>query len=101
MAERVGKAYVLRPDEGRAIDLGGFSVSVKAGADDTAGALSLLEADEPPGFGPPLHIHHDAAETFSALASPELHNVLTTLRGWSHAKYARWLRRTVRAAVLG
>ena len=53
MTERVGKAFVLRPDEGRAIDLGGFSVSVKAGADDTDGAFSLLEADEPAGFGPP------------------------------------------------
>jgi len=68
MIERVGKAFVLPPGEGRAIDLGGFSVSVKAGADDTDGAFSLLEADEPPGFGPPLHIHHDAAETFYVLA---------------------------------
>ena len=68
MTERVGKAFVLRPDEGRAIDLGGFSVTVKAGADDTDGAFSLLEADEPVGFGPPLHIHHDAAETFYVLA---------------------------------
>lgn len=31
-------------------------------------AFSLLEADEPPGFGPPLHIHHDAAEAFYVLA---------------------------------
>jgi len=68
MTERVGKAFVLPPGEGRAIDLGGFSVSVKAGADDTDGAFSLLEADEPTGFGPPLHIHHDAAETFYVLA---------------------------------
>ena len=44
MTERVGKAFVLPPGEGRAIDLGGFSVSVKAGADDTDGAFSLLEA---------------------------------------------------------
>ncbi|MFL5983109.1 MAG: cupin domain-containing protein [Gaiellaceae bacterium] len=29
--------------------------------------FSLLEAEEPPGFGPPLHIHHDAAEAFYAL----------------------------------
>lgn len=28
MTERVGKAFVLQPDEGRAIDLGGFSVTV-------------------------------------------------------------------------
>ena len=68
MTERVGKAYVLRPGQGRSIDLGGFSVSVKAEAVDTDGAFSLLEADEPPGFGPPLHIHHNAAETFYVLA---------------------------------
>ena len=72
MTERVGKAFVLPPGEGRAIDLGGFSVSVKAGADDTDGAFSLLEADEPPGFGPPLHIHHNAAETFYVLAGEYL-----------------------------
>lgn len=68
MTERVGKAFVLRPGQGRAIDLGGFSVSVKADADDTDRAFSLLEADEPPGFGPPLHIHHDAAEAFYVVA---------------------------------
>jgi mannose-6-phosphate isomerase-like protein (cupin superfamily) len=45
---------------------------VKAGADDTDGAFSLLEADEPAGFGPPLHIHHDAAESFYVLAGEDL-----------------------------
>ena len=40
---------------------------VKADAIHTGGAFSLLEADEPPGFGPPLHIHHDAAEAFYVL----------------------------------
>src|SRR5262245_44626447 len=50
MAESVGKAFIMRPGEGKAIDLGGFSVSVKANADDTDGAFSLLEADEPPGL---------------------------------------------------
>jgi mannose-6-phosphate isomerase-like protein (cupin superfamily) len=68
MTKRVGNAFVLRPDQGRTIDLGGFRVSVKADANDTDGAFSLLEADEPAGFGPPLHIHRDAAETFYVLA---------------------------------
>lgn len=31
------------------------------------GAFSLFEATEPPGFGPPMHIHHDAAEAFYVL----------------------------------
>jgi mannose-6-phosphate isomerase-like protein (cupin superfamily) len=67
MTERTGTAYVLRPGEGRAIDLGTFGMSVKATGDETAGAFALLEAAEPPDFGPPLHIHHDAAEAFYVL----------------------------------
>ena len=62
-----GSAIVLAPGEGRAIDLGSFTMVVKAGADDTGSAFTLLEAAEPPGFGPPIHIHHDAAEAFYVL----------------------------------
>jgi mannose-6-phosphate isomerase-like protein (cupin superfamily) len=61
------KAYVLGPGEGRSIDLGAFAITVKANSDETNGVFSLLEAEEPPGFGPPLHIHHDAAEAFYVL----------------------------------
>jgi mannose-6-phosphate isomerase-like protein (cupin superfamily) len=60
-------AFVLKPGEGRSIDLGGFQMSVKATDSSTAGAFSLLEADEPAGFGPPMHVHHDAAEAFYVL----------------------------------
>ncbi len=60
-------AFVLQPGEGRSIDLGGFQMSVNATDESTAGAFSLLEADEPAGFGPPMHIHHDAAEAFYVL----------------------------------
>ena len=63
----VGEAYVLAPGEGRSIDLGPFSMTVKANSNETSGVFSLLEAEEPPGFGPPLHIHHDAAEAFYVL----------------------------------
>src|SRR5439155_16775921 len=31
------------------------------------GGFTLLEAAEPPGFGPPLHIHTNAAEAFYVL----------------------------------
>jgi AcrR family transcriptional regulator len=41
-----------------------------------------------------------AADTFSALASPELHHLLTVTRGWSERRYARWLEQTVQAALL-
>ena len=62
--ELSARHIILRPGEGRSIDLGNFAMSVKATADDTDGAFTLLEADEPPGFGPPMHIHREAAEAF-------------------------------------
>jgi quercetin dioxygenase-like cupin family protein len=58
------RPIVLRPGEGRSIDLGNFTMSVKATAEQTNHAFTLLEADEPPGFGPPMHIHRKAAEAF-------------------------------------
>ena len=61
------RAFVLRPGDGRSIDLGGFRMSVKATEEDTGGLFTLLEADEPPNFGPPLHVHRDAAEAFYVL----------------------------------
>ena len=67
MTEGRGAGFILGPGEGRAIDLGGFGVSVKATHDDTNGLFTLLEAQEPAGFGPPLHIHRDAAEAFYVL----------------------------------
>ena len=67
MAPRA-KAYVLGPGEGRFIDLGDFGMTVKASERETAGVVSVLEADEPPGFGPPIHVHHDCAEAFYVLA---------------------------------
>ena len=42
-------------------------MSVLATSEQTNGAFSLLEADEPPGFGPPMHIHREAAEAFYVL----------------------------------
>ncbi len=64
----MGRGFVHRPGEGRPIDLGGFQMSLKASEQDTEGAFSLLEADEPPNFGPPMHIHHNCAEAFYVLA---------------------------------
>jgi len=43
-------------------------MSVKASAEQTGGAFTLLEAEEPAGFGPPMHIHNDAAEAFYVTA---------------------------------
>jgi mannose-6-phosphate isomerase-like protein (cupin superfamily) len=61
------RPYALGPGEGRFIDLGDFGMTVKATAEATAGVVSVLEAVEPPGFGPPAHVHHDCAEAFYVL----------------------------------
>lgn len=61
------RPFVLQPGEGRSIDLGSFGMTVKVDDADTAGAFTLLEASEPPKFGPPMHIHRDAAEAFYVL----------------------------------
>jgi quercetin dioxygenase-like cupin family protein len=61
------RAVIHLPGEGRAIDLGAFGMTVKADVGDTAGAFTLLEAAEPPGFGPPMHTHEDAGEAFYVL----------------------------------
>jgi mannose-6-phosphate isomerase-like protein (cupin superfamily) len=62
------RSYVLKPGEGRFIDLGIFGMTVKATEAETGGIVSVLEAEEPPGFGPPMHVHHDCAEAFYVLA---------------------------------
>jgi len=67
MTAATGEAFTLGPGEGRVVDLGSFRMLVKATREDTGGAFSLLAAEEPAGFGPPLHIHHDAAEAFYVL----------------------------------
>ena len=68
MSAQPGRAFVLRPGDGRTIDMGNFRMSLKASGEETEQAFSLLEADEPPNFGPPMHIHHDAAEAFYVIS---------------------------------
>jgi quercetin dioxygenase-like cupin family protein len=66
VTDRAG-CFVVLPLEGRRIDLGDFEMVVKADAETTGGVVSVLEATEPPGFGPPIHVHDDAAEAFYVL----------------------------------
>jgi mannose-6-phosphate isomerase-like protein (cupin superfamily) len=68
MSEPLSRPFVLRPGEGRDIALGNFQMSLKATGEATDEAFSLLEAEEPPNFGPPMHIHHDAAEAFYVIS---------------------------------
>jgi quercetin dioxygenase-like cupin family protein len=42
-------------------------MTVKATAESTGGSFTLLEAAEPPHFGPPMHVHRNAAEAFYVL----------------------------------
>jgi mannose-6-phosphate isomerase-like protein (cupin superfamily) len=60
------------PGEGRILNMGAFRMTVKAEAEETGGIMSVLEADEPAGFGPPLHIHEDADEVFYVLSGEYL-----------------------------
>lgn len=69
------EAYALGPGEGRVIDLGDFAVTVKASEKETGGVVSVLENEEPPGFGPPIHVHHDCAEAFYVLAGEYIMNL--------------------------
>ena len=67
MERASGRPIVHVPGEGRPIDMGAFGMTVKADADDTGGSIALLEAAEPPCFGPPMHTHEDAGEAFYVL----------------------------------
>lgn len=61
-------AFVVRPGDGDVLDLGTFQAVVLAPEASTAGAYTLIRTQsEPPGFGPPLHVHEDAAEAFFVL----------------------------------
>src|SRR5206468_2352174 len=45
--------------------------------------------------------HEQAAERFSALLSPELHNLLISEYGWSPAAYEAWVASVAEAELLG
>jgi mannose-6-phosphate isomerase-like protein (cupin superfamily) len=64
----MAEPYTIPPGAGRPLDLGTFEAVVLADASQTDGEFSLLRTQrEPMGFGPPMHLHHDAAEAFYVL----------------------------------
>ena len=68
--------FIVQPGEGRLLDLGNFEAVVLADAPATSGAFTLLQTHhEPVGFGPPLHLHRDAAEAFYVLEGTYLMHV--------------------------
>lgn len=64
----MSEAFIVTPGEGRHLDLGNFEAVILATAAQTSGEFTLLQTqNEPPEFGPPLHLHRDAAEAFFVL----------------------------------
>ncbi len=64
----MSEPFVVPPGGGRQLDLGNFAAEVLATETQTDREFTLLRTQaEPPGFGPPLHRHRDAAEAFYVL----------------------------------
>jgi quercetin dioxygenase-like cupin family protein len=62
------EAYALSRDEGTAIWFLGTLMTLKATGEQTKGTYGLIEQMLPPGFSPPLHVHHSEDEAFYLLA---------------------------------
>jgi quercetin dioxygenase-like cupin family protein len=61
-------AVLVRSGEGQTLRWGPqTTIRIIAGSSSTNGSFSLVEATEPPGGGPPLHVHHGEAEAFYIL----------------------------------
>jgi quercetin dioxygenase-like cupin family protein len=58
---------VLGAGEGRSVWVTGDRYTVKCSGNDTSGAYALMEANVPPGNGPPPHIHSREDEAFYVL----------------------------------
>jgi quercetin dioxygenase-like cupin family protein len=56
------------PEAGERIWIAGDTVTIRAGAADTGGALTMLEVASRPGAGPPPHLHAREDEVFYVLA---------------------------------
>ncbi|MCD7058641.1 cupin domain-containing protein [Pelagibacterium xiamenense] len=45
----------------------GARYEILLSAAGTSGAIGMFRSEDQPGFGPPMHVHHDADETFYVL----------------------------------
>jgi mannose-6-phosphate isomerase-like protein (cupin superfamily) len=66
-ADDAARALVLEPGEGQAMWFVNSRMTLKATAESTGGAYGLLESVIPPGFSPPLHVHHREEESYFVL----------------------------------
>jgi len=54
--------FVVKPGDGRLIDIGGLGVHFKVPGSATAGSISIVEHPMEPGRLVPPHVHHDEDE---------------------------------------
>ncbi|RKT55716.1 cupin domain-containing protein [Saccharothrix australiensis] len=67
-AKNPPQAHYLAADEGPSVwAFSGDQYTIKAGADETGGAMGLIEVVVPPLSGPPLHTHQNEDEAFYIL----------------------------------
>lgn len=62
-----GAFNALGPDDGETVWFLASRMTLKATAESTGGQYGLIEAEMPPGFSPPEHIHHRENESFYVL----------------------------------
>lgn len=70
--------YLLTPADGPHLWFLDTRMTVKAGADQTGGAFTLIEWSAPAGFGPPRHIHDREDEAFYILEESSPSTAATT-----------------------
>jgi mannose-6-phosphate isomerase-like protein (cupin superfamily) len=61
------EGYALGSGQGQGIWFLNTLMVVKAGGEDSRNAFTLIEAEVPAGFTPPLHVHHREEEGFYIL----------------------------------
>src|SRR5262249_28756584 len=61
------QATTAQPGGDRLIWIFNMLMDVKATAEETGGALSVIDSRLTPAANPPLHVHHDADEAFFVL----------------------------------
>jgi mannose-6-phosphate isomerase-like protein (cupin superfamily) len=59
--------FIVPPDGGTLLWYRGSLMTVKAGADNTGGGLTVMEQAVPAGFAAPSHVHHGEDEPWYVL----------------------------------
>ena len=65
--ESSSSAVLVGPGQGEPIWFLNGRMTVKATAETTRGAYGLIESVIPPGFSPPMHVHHRDDESYYVL----------------------------------